>query len=131
MGTRCGDSCEKEASLATELLLVVHRSTSELFALRVGSAHRDRAALAIGRHDNTTAGSNFCAFLNRQLCTSWAKHIAVARKHRARVNRIVFAFISPSVMNKGLQSCVESYPELGTREAVFLRRRTAGLRHSN
>src|SRR5256885_8847307 len=30
-----------------------------------------------------------------------------------------------------LEAVLSSYPELGTGEEVFLRRRTAGLRHSN
>src|SRR5438445_12461253 len=47
-----------------------------------------------------------------------------------RQRKIQTNFIpEPSLLHP--RSCVESYPELGTREEVFLRRRTAGLRHSN
>ncbi len=52
------------ASGEIPLLLVVHRGVFELFALRIGSARRDRAGFAIGRHDNSAGDSNLSAFLD-------------------------------------------------------------------
>ena len=45
-------------------LLVVHCSAGEFLALRIGSARGNRAALAVGRHDNATASGDLAAFLN-------------------------------------------------------------------
>jgi hypothetical protein len=46
------------------LLLVVHRVAFGLFACRIGHARTDGAAFAIGRHDNSTNGSDLAVFLN-------------------------------------------------------------------
>src|SRR5207247_11216388 len=43
---------------ANPLLLLVHRSAFELFALRIGSARSDGAALAVSGHDNAAASGD-------------------------------------------------------------------------
>ena len=48
------------------LLLVVNHSAGELLALGIGSGDGDRAGLAVGRHDATTADRNFVALLDRK-----------------------------------------------------------------
>ena len=46
----------------TSLLLVVHRRVFDRLALRIGSAHGDGAALAVGRYDNPARGRNLAGF---------------------------------------------------------------------
>src|SRR5229473_2394383 len=45
------------------LLLVVHRSASELLALRIGSGDGDGAGFAVGRDDAATGNRNLVALL--------------------------------------------------------------------
>ena len=46
------------------LLLVVHCSVLDLFALRIGHARGDGAGFAIRRNDDATADGNLVVFLN-------------------------------------------------------------------
>jgi hypothetical protein len=46
------------------LLLVVHRGALHLCALRIGSTRGNRAALAVGRHDNATTNGDLTVFLD-------------------------------------------------------------------
>jgi hypothetical protein len=45
------------------LLLVVHRCAGVLLAFRIGPGEGDRAGLAVGRNDATTANRNFVTLL--------------------------------------------------------------------
>src|SRR5437870_3961968 len=47
-------------------LLVVHRGTTDLLALRIGSTRGDRAALAVGRDNDATANGDPDALLDIQ-----------------------------------------------------------------
>jgi hypothetical protein len=49
------------------LLLVIHRSAFELFALRIGAAGGDCTALTVSRHNNATACGDLAASLHIDL----------------------------------------------------------------
>jgi hypothetical protein len=60
-----GDPAFCEGSLlALPLLLVVDRRTADLLSVRINSARGDRAALAVGRHDNATANGGLAAIFD-------------------------------------------------------------------
>jgi hypothetical protein len=57
----CHTAAQPERKLNC-LLLLINLATADPLTLRVGSAHGDRAALAVSRHNNPTTGDNLTAF---------------------------------------------------------------------
>src|SRR5882724_2465425 len=76
------------------LLLVVHCCAGVLLALRIGACEGDRAALAVGGYDATTANRNFVALLvgERQ---RMIVDFLVGPRIRTRIpcDRVVFAVV--------------------------------------
>jgi hypothetical protein len=89
----------------------------------------DRIGLipSICRHQSSI--QDLLAFLQPFNVLSYRAIHKVAPHKRSNLNIETKFYREPSLPHP--RSCVESYADLGTREAVFLRRRTAGLRHSN
>src|SRR6516162_7114556 len=89
------------------LLLVVHHLALELFAVRIGSAHRDSAGLAIGRHNNATADRNLSIFLGGHL-------------QRAVINLLVRPRVHIWVAGDGIVFAVELARPLVVRRVTVL-----------
>src|SRR5713226_3961149 len=85
------------------LLLIVHRCAGVLLALRIGSGEGDRAGLAVGRHDATTANRNFVALLVGERQRMIVDFLVGPRIGiRIACDRVVFAveFARPLVMRR-------------------------------
>src|ERR1700731_925115 len=76
------------------LLVVVPRSAGELLALGIGSGEGDRAGLAVGRHNATTANRNPVALLVRER-QGMIVDFLVGPRIRTRIpgDRVVFAVV--------------------------------------
>jgi len=61
---RSGEGGAQSSPRSVPLLLVVHRGACCLFSLRIGPVRGYRAAFAIGRDDDATAGGGFASLLD-------------------------------------------------------------------